>query len=81
MTFSKAQMSAWDQEYFDHMDALIDELTERQWREGQAEEITKRCMARKGERVCESLKHDDGRHIFKSLRSQQFFFEPEREGE
>ena len=64
MTVSKAQMSAWDREYFDHMDSLIDELTERQWLETQAELYAARCLTERDGFICMALQHGGDRHLF-----------------
>jgi hypothetical protein len=64
--FSKAQMSAWDEEYFDHMDEMIQEREDQIWEEMQAEERAKRCMTERDGWTCTELKHDDERHIFRN---------------
>lgn len=61
---SRRQLAEWDAEYFDYMDSLIDEFTERQWQESQDEQRALHCMAQRDGWTCTALRHDDEAHVF-----------------
>jgi hypothetical protein len=62
-----AQLAAWDDEYFDHLDSQIDAYLDRQWEESQAEQRAKRCMTERSGWWCSELKHDGERHVFRNF--------------
>ena len=63
--FSKSQLVAWDEEYFDHMDSVIDAYLDGQWEESQAEQRALRCMIERDGWWCTVLKHEGERHVFR----------------
>jgi hypothetical protein len=67
-------MSAWDNEYFDYIGALIEADCERRWQEAQLEQMALRCMTERDGWVCELLKHDDERHVFVRGRQRMFVY-------
>ena len=75
------ELSAWDNEYFDYMDAKIDAYLDEQWRESQAEQRAKRCMSERGGWTCLSDKHDDERHVFEKFNPFADVFSGQKESE
>jgi hypothetical protein len=70
---SKQQLAAYDREYFDHMDAMIEAREDEIWAEMQAEQRAKRCCTERDGWMCLLDKHDDERHRFTSA-SQNYVF-------
>lgn len=64
MTDSPRQMTAWDNEYFDYLDAQIDAQLEAQWNETQDEQRASLCRFERDGWICGRLIHDDQRHVF-----------------
>jgi hypothetical protein len=68
--FSKSQLAAWDEEYFDHLDSLMFALLDRQWEETKAGQRALRCMTERDGWWCTAMKHEGERHVFR--RENQF---------